>query len=262
MALDRDPRFLPIFTTGFLSLPALCPIVGPSLPITAMTEYDFSPAAYERFIKTQERVSNWVNESSGQSEHFVNPFKPTPATTKQPLQERSSRKQTKSPTRSRSSTPSAPSSSTTKPKPASQPPVRSRSMDDPSSGRPRKPDRSQTTPHTRERTSHHTASQDRYKNDRHKKRQNTRAHKSDSSHQRSHRHSRSNSTSQAYGRHTDGRIHSQSHNNIAYLPPPPPGQQQYLIFTPLGAKYQVLVCSPIRLVFHNPSLTYCLLGSA
>ena len=39
-----------------------------------MTEYDYSPAAYERYIAQQTRVSNWVNDTVQQSHAYANPF--------------------------------------------------------------------------------------------------------------------------------------------------------------------------------------------
>ena len=41
-----------------------------------MTEYDFSPQAYERHLATQTRISSWVNETNGHSP--ANPFLPLP----------------------------------------------------------------------------------------------------------------------------------------------------------------------------------------
>ncbi|KAF8549666.1 hypothetical protein OG21DRAFT_1525658 [Imleria badia] len=39
-----------------------------------MTEYDYSPAAYERYIAQQTRVSNWVDDTLQQSHSYSNPF--------------------------------------------------------------------------------------------------------------------------------------------------------------------------------------------
>lgn len=39
-----------------------------------MTEYDYSPAAYERYLAQQARVSNWVDDTVQQSHAFANPF--------------------------------------------------------------------------------------------------------------------------------------------------------------------------------------------
>ncbi|KAF8134393.1 hypothetical protein EV363DRAFT_890877 [Boletus edulis] len=39
-----------------------------------MTEYDYSPAAYERYIAQQTRVSNWVNDTVQQAHSYSNPF--------------------------------------------------------------------------------------------------------------------------------------------------------------------------------------------
>ncbi|KIJ68038.1 hypothetical protein HYDPIDRAFT_107633 [Hydnomerulius pinastri MD-312] len=39
-----------------------------------MTEYDYSPAAYERYIAQQTRVSNWVDHTTQQAHAYSNPF--------------------------------------------------------------------------------------------------------------------------------------------------------------------------------------------
>lgn len=39
-----------------------------------MTEYDYSPAAYERYLAQQARVSNWVSDTLQQSHAYSNPF--------------------------------------------------------------------------------------------------------------------------------------------------------------------------------------------
>lgn len=39
-----------------------------------MTEYDYSPAAYERYMAQQTRVSNWVSDTLQQSHSYSNPF--------------------------------------------------------------------------------------------------------------------------------------------------------------------------------------------
>ncbi|KIJ18517.1 hypothetical protein PAXINDRAFT_8765 [Paxillus involutus ATCC 200175] len=39
-----------------------------------MTEYDYSPAAYERYIAQQTRVSNWVTDTLQQSHAYRDPF--------------------------------------------------------------------------------------------------------------------------------------------------------------------------------------------
>jgi len=41
-----------------------------------MTEYDYSPAAYERYMDNQNRVSNWVHKQSSYAPVYANPFKP------------------------------------------------------------------------------------------------------------------------------------------------------------------------------------------
>ncbi|KAH0828090.1 hypothetical protein J3R83DRAFT_3749 [Lanmaoa asiatica] len=39
-----------------------------------MTEYDYSPAAYERYVAQQARVSNWVDDTLQQAHAYSNPF--------------------------------------------------------------------------------------------------------------------------------------------------------------------------------------------
>lgn len=41
-----------------------------------MTEYDWSPEAYERALENQNRVSNWVHDQSGRLDQYSNPFVP------------------------------------------------------------------------------------------------------------------------------------------------------------------------------------------
>jgi hypothetical protein len=42
-----------------------------------MTEYDYSPAAYDRYINTQNRVSNWVSQTKAHERRYANPFVPS-----------------------------------------------------------------------------------------------------------------------------------------------------------------------------------------
>jgi hypothetical protein len=44
-----------------------------------MTEYDYSPAAHERYTRTQDRVSNWVSHSKAHESQYCNPFVPSVA---------------------------------------------------------------------------------------------------------------------------------------------------------------------------------------
>ncbi|KAF7976640.1 hypothetical protein HWV62_5957 [Athelia sp. TMB] len=39
-----------------------------------MTEYDYSPAAYEKYLRTQTRVSNWVSQTKAHERQYANPF--------------------------------------------------------------------------------------------------------------------------------------------------------------------------------------------
>ncbi|KAG5637605.1 hypothetical protein H0H81_003997 [Sphagnurus paluster] len=44
-----------------------------------MTEYDFSPGAYERYLATQRRIANWVDHTEGHRPEFGNAFTVQPA---------------------------------------------------------------------------------------------------------------------------------------------------------------------------------------
>jgi hypothetical protein len=39
-----------------------------------MTEYDYSPEGYERYLSTQNRVSNWVQEQNTRMAKYTNPY--------------------------------------------------------------------------------------------------------------------------------------------------------------------------------------------
>ncbi|KAJ4477526.1 hypothetical protein J3R30DRAFT_3703965 [Lentinula aciculospora] len=41
-----------------------------------MTEYDYSPAAYERYMETQNRIAKWVDNTEAHHEAFREPFGP------------------------------------------------------------------------------------------------------------------------------------------------------------------------------------------
>lgn len=49
-----------------------------------MTEYDFSPEGYEKYLETQNRVSNWVTDQSGRFNQYSNPFVPSQRSTSVP----------------------------------------------------------------------------------------------------------------------------------------------------------------------------------
>ena len=49
-----------------------------------MTEYDYSPEGYEKYLETQNRVSNWVNDQSGRYNQYSSPFAPTHRSTSTP----------------------------------------------------------------------------------------------------------------------------------------------------------------------------------
>lgn len=46
-----------------------------------MTEYDYSPEAYERYLATQNRVSNWVNEQTAYSRQYKSAVVPRSVST-------------------------------------------------------------------------------------------------------------------------------------------------------------------------------------
>lgn len=43
-----------------------------------MTEYDYSPAAWEHYLAQQARVSNWVSQTTAQAHSYSNPFVMSP----------------------------------------------------------------------------------------------------------------------------------------------------------------------------------------
>jgi len=225
-----------------------------------MTEYDYSPAAYEKYINTQLRVSNWVSSQSDHTQNYGNPFVPSAYLATKPLpQEQSSRKQTKSPARSRSSTTSAPSSTTTTPtKPTRQPHVRSHTTRDVHKEPRHTPIRSMTVPAYQQAMGVPgqtlvlpTSSRDRHdRNDKHRSSSHRSSNKSPSKshhssrHDRS-RHHRSSSTSRAYTTDRDGsgrkfiHLDADSRNKVVHLPPPQLGEQ-YVIIPPPGGKVELV----------------------
>lgn len=61
--LERSHR-LSLLPPPLPSLAVVCPVSSPSsfLPIHTMTEYDYSPEAYDRYLATQHRISNWRDD--------------------------------------------------------------------------------------------------------------------------------------------------------------------------------------------------------
>lgn len=230
-----------------------------------MTEYDYSPAAYEKYINTQLRVSNWVSSQSDHTRSYGNPFMPSSYLSTKPLPgEQSSRKQAKSPSRSRSSTTSAPSSTNTAPKPTRQPHVRSHTTRDVRPEQRHTPTRSMTMPAHPQAMVYPVAAgqtfvlpaspRDRYdKHDKHHTSYRSSSNKSPSKsshhpsrHDRSNHH-RSSSTGRAYttDRDASGRriihLEADSRNKVVHLPPPQLGEQ-YVIIPPPGGKVELVVC--------------------
>jgi hypothetical protein len=233
-----------------------------------MTEYDYSPAAYEKYINTQARVSNWVSSQSDHTQSYGNPFVTSTYIPTKPLPEQSSRKAAKSPPRSRSSTTSAPSSTTTTTptKPTRQPNVRSHTTRDVRPEQRHTPTRSMTMPAYQQAMAHPmvpsqtlilpTSSRDRHdRQDKHRSSSHRSSNKSPSKsshhssrHDRSHHH-RSSSTSRAYtiDRDATGRrviqLEPDSRNKVVHLPPPQLGEQ-YVIVAPPGGTVELVVCYP------------------
>jgi hypothetical protein len=44
-----------------------------------MTEYDYSPEAYEKYLATQARIANWVSNTNAQAHKYTSPFVPPPS---------------------------------------------------------------------------------------------------------------------------------------------------------------------------------------
>jgi len=233
-----------------------------------MTEYDYSPAAYEKYINTQLRVSNWVSSQSDHTQSYGNPFVPSTYISTKPLPEQSSRRVAKSPPRSRSSTTSAPSSTTatTPTKPTRQSNARSHTTRDVRPEPRHTPTRSMTMPAYQQAMVNPvlsgqtlvlpTSSRDRHdKHDKHRSSSHRSSNKSPSKsshhssrHDRGHHH-RSSSTSRAYttDRDATGRrfihLEADSRNKVVHLPPPQLGEQ-YVIIPPPGGKVELVVCYP------------------
>ncbi|KAI0072130.1 hypothetical protein K474DRAFT_1711872 [Panus rudis PR-1116 ss-1] len=67
LVIYPPPRFPPPIS-ALRSPTAVCTLT--------MTEYDYSPAAYEKYLENQNRVSNWVNTQAYHAKHYANPFIP------------------------------------------------------------------------------------------------------------------------------------------------------------------------------------------
>ena len=279
--LRRTPRYPKAVASSFTPSPAHCLIAATSFPFTAMTEYDYSPAAYERYINTQVRVSNWVSSQSDHTQSYGNPFMPSSYISTKPLpKEQGSRRPAKSPSRSHSSTTSAPSSITTTPtKPTRQPHVRSHTTRDVRPEPRHTPPRSMTMPAHQQAMAYPvapgqtlllpTSSRDRHdKHDKHRSSSRRSSNKSPSKsshhssrHDRGHHH-RSSSTSRAYTTDRDaaGRriIHLEpdSRGGVVHLPPPQLGEQ-YVIIPPPGGKVELVVRYPTHhfLAAHRQNLS-------
>jgi hypothetical protein len=224
--------------------------------LTVMTEYDFSPAAYERYIDTHNRVSNWVASQSSHNRRYTNPFVPSAYEPPNPPKD-TTKSSTRTSSRSRSS-----STTVTNLTPARQPAVRSHNAPNGSGRfetelRP-SPSRSQTIHHN-----HIIAPQPRQSiiptpsnvivvpnpsNDHHHRSSRRSSTKSPPS--TSHHHHRRPSVSQPYTvampaeYDSSGRkyiqIEPDTRNKVVHIPPPRHGEQ-YVIIPPPGGRVEVVV---------------------
>ncbi|KAG1751285.1 uncharacterized protein EDB91DRAFT_597781 [Suillus paluster] len=198
-----------------------------------MTEYDYSPAAWEHYVAQQARVSNWVSQTSNQAHAYSNPFLLSPTLRDRSFyDEQDRRRQRPVPTRSKS---------------RNLPPARQEEPYRHISSRPSHP-RSRSHPQSVDvwsyphssRTTLHTASHSR----------NSSPHKPSSrSHTAqviyppttapTHQHHRAQpypypqKQSQPVRQHTSPVYHypgqsHESHQRTVYLPPPRPGQSYHI----------------------------------
>lgn len=65
-----------------------------------MTEYDYSPAAWENHLAQQARVSNWVSQTTAQAHSYSNPFLLSPTLRDRSFYEPDGRRQRPPPSRS------------------------------------------------------------------------------------------------------------------------------------------------------------------
>lgn len=214
-----------------------------------MTEYDYSPAAYDKYLRTQARVSKWVAAQVENSTEYDNPFIPVVAT-------ESSRKLAKSSPKSRSSTASASSSTLQQTKPPPRRPVRS-GTEPP---RPSQRDR-QVRSHTIHGSQPGQVQQDRTSvKHRHPKKgsdlddphQSSYSHRTRSSRRAGH--TRSSSTGETYtvkrdpNGNTIVHLTSKSAGEVINLPPPR-ANGGYVIVAPPHVKVEVMVCLPLVAYF-------------
>lgn len=209
-----------------------------------MTEYDFSPDAYDKHMKKLKMVSDWVLSQSEVTNEYGNPFKPPEAT---PEPTRESRKSTKSPTRSRSSTASAPSSTTTPIKPVREKHVRSHTTRDPRSKERQAPKRSQTMPNPEKPNRSEPHPPRGSHRDKHSKRSDH--HRKDPIRNKDHLRSSSTGTVGSSG-DVQGRRTIRLHPNLLndhnlIILPPPQADEQYVIIPPPGRRVERMVYFPI-----------------
>ena len=70
----------PINTARVPLVSRSCPLLR-CISLLVMTEYDYSPEAYERYLSTQNRVSNWVHDQAVYSRQYQNAFVPRSVST-------------------------------------------------------------------------------------------------------------------------------------------------------------------------------------
>jgi len=217
-----------------------------------MTEYDYSPAGYERYCTTQNRVSNWVSSQSSHTKSYSNPFVPSAHQPPQPLPPDNARPSTKSSSRSRSSV------VTSNAIPPRQTPVRSSTMHDvlrPDPERRQTPTRSRTLPPNTSIAPQPThpinssSSQAVVVPTPHDHYHRSSRRSSTKSPTRSHHRHHQSSNSRSYtvpvtaDRDSSGRtiiqLDRDSRNKVLHIPAPRPGEQ-YVIRPPPGGKVEVM----------------------
>ncbi|EGO04125.1 hypothetical protein SERLA73DRAFT_165614 [Serpula lacrymans var. lacrymans S7.3] len=175
-----------------------------------MTEYDYSPAAYERYMATHNRVSNWVSNTTQHAHKYSNPFVPSPFLSSRPLHDQASDVSTYRPT-----------------------PIRSTTLPhrDPSDQPFSRPSRSRS-----------------YSQDDQKPRHRSRSHSRSSSNQKEVLYTVPPLPKPRGGRRSDSvpvvyRTYDASSGGPIYLPPPRPGQT-YFVVPPPGGRVEFAQQSP------------------
>jgi hypothetical protein len=216
-----------------------------------MTEYDYSPEAYEKYLATQRRIANWVSDTNAEAHRYRNPFVRSPSSIAPSTSSDSVRSSHRSPSRHdrelRRSKTLSPSRTASR----ARSPASSRSSG-PSRVSPTSSHQayvySPTASYTYPATSHTTAQHIVY------------------SPQAQFVYSPSGQYYQTYqashpqpGSHNAATFYSSGNPNVHYvtydpsagrveIPPPQPGQT-YIVYPPAGGRIEVMVCKP-PLVFN------------